>query len=370
MLLIDYHLENEDCFIFYIKIMSFLSNSALYLNILYVFGLCPFTINQQTNQLQLTCRQTIIYSITVMAILLLSAFYCYVYFADFLKIPSVDPSNSLIIYVSETINLYSIGISCLIVITTSIYHRYNYIKIYMTIENLDIQLTQYYHQKYKINYHFVQTIILPFFIFFGCSLLATNTTHNNETLILIGFLIIYSIYASIVLLSLLHINHLAIELFKRLKKIQINAKKYLKNHLLINKNDYQKFVIIIELLDTFYEAKMLLNNTIGWTITINYLSDFVLLTLALFESFVLLVRYDASSRDKTKVIEIFLLFILPYVVKVLSLVQALNKIGVNQVIVFIKELQNTGLFNYIYYMINFFFFVASANDLCDVQFSL
>lgn len=263
----------------------FLSNSALHLNVLYFFGLCPFTINRKTNQIHQSSTHTTIYSIVFTAILTLSTLYFYEFYDNFLLRPRAGPTS--IVYIAQSIHLYSVVLSCTIVIGNAIIECHNYIEIYIKISNLDMLLARnnfdshHMENKTKIyynNYKFVQTIILPFMAFTGYALFANYIWIHKVTDATIGFVTVYAVESSIIFLSMLHIRHLIIELMSRYHKIHINAKTVLNHFLLVDKENYQKFVMIIELLDTFDDTKLLLNKTIGWPLIVNYVADFIVIT--------------------------------------------------------------------------------------------
>lgn len=308
--------------------MSFLSNSALYLRILYFFGLCPFAINRQTNKIHISHRHTTIYSIVFAAILTLSTLYFYEFYDDFLVRPKATPTS--IVFISQSIHLYSVVISCTIIIANSIFECHKYIEIYTKISNLDIQLIENNLQNPSINYKFIQTIIVPFIAFTGYALFANYMWIHKVTKVIIGFIIVYAIETSTMVLSVLHIRHLIVELLMQYKKIKTNAETYLRNNLLINKENYQKFVIIIELLDTFDSIKILLNQTIGWPLIVNYVSDFIVITVSIFVTLTFDVN-DINKRERIHFLIMFLLYTLPYAVKTLSAVKIIDEIGINQV---------------------------------------
>lgn len=309
--------------------MSFLMHCARYLKLLFCFGLCAFTINRRTNQINpLTFRQTTIYSILFATILLMCTLYLYEYFGEILKIALTTPST--ISYVSEIIHFYFVFISCAAVIIISICERHKYMEIYRKIENLDIQLNKYL-RKTKIKYtNYVQTIILPFFLFLCYTLFTNNLWLRNKTMIEV--LVVYSIYTSIIALSLLHIRHLALELLKQYQKICINAKKMLNKSVTINYENYHKFLMINELLDTFNDTKILLNQIIGWTLVINYESDLFVITISMF-GLIMYARDYTATNYIIKIFEMILFYALPYAIKIISAIKTFTDIGINQVII-------------------------------------
>lgn len=84
----------------------------------------------------------------------------------------------------------------------------------------------------------------------------------------------------------------------------------------------------MELLNRFNCGKLLLNKTIGWILIVNYVSDFIFVTVSFFVSTISFVLNDTSTY---RVKEICLIYTLPYVIKAWCAGKSFSELGLNQV---------------------------------------
>lgn len=309
-------------------LMPFISNISNYLPILYWLGLCPFTVNRKLNQIIQSPSHKVLYAIVASTILTLSSVYMTIYRYDYLG----RPSTTNILLISELINMITLRISCALVIGSAIMKSQNSAKLFMFIETLDDQIDRKTIGLLLVGRTETNcfiTVILPTFTYFGWQLFAGCYWLYKVNAITIGFALLFAMESSILTLSMLHVRYLCMELLSQLNKIQQIGHEIRDNYPSNNdRSIYQKLSGVVELLDMFDDAKFMLNENIGWLLIGNYVSDFVYMALSFF---VLLMYAGVMPKHRLghrfQALEIFIVYAMPYGLKVVRSVQAISKIG-------------------------------------------
>lgn len=290
--------------------------------LLFIFGLCPFFVNKQINQVKCSIC-SILYSIIFIILILfalgITAIIGLLQFVannsdeDFEE-DSTEISWTLL--VSESVQVFFIVFSFSSTVLMTIIKCSKIVSVINGLIQIESVFDGLTDRNMELSKNYMQFIpYLLIIIYF--SLITIYTVYTVSNVIFFTCLSIVLITAS---LSSLHIRDLGIILLKNFKNFRIQFELSIQNNSFIMNS-----VNLISVFDSLWNLKRQLNDCFGTQMLLHVLTDFVLITTVIFAIYNESVLYDVFYDPE---IGIFILvFIIPITVKAFLLTRIMDALS-------------------------------------------
>lgn len=303
--------------------MTFISDFKPTIRTLFMFGLCPFSINTNINKLQCTWL-TLICSFgfsTSFAI-----FVNYALYRVFFENRAASEIFEDTFKITRTVQRFLVALIYYVTIITSIKQRKNHVKFLNHLDDVNKRLENIIMSKVLHISLWKSVIILLIYLIFNAVGSFIWRDYFSDLLVIYCFL--HALETTTIMLSVVYIRYLGLILLLHFTNLCRLFKFYMSVDLSIKENCL-KLINIVDLLEELNDLKRIFNKIFGFQMLINAMFDIILITVALYTTF---LEYHRRNFYVRSVYHIFV-YIMPHVIKNIMMVRILDLLA-KQVFIF------------------------------------